>query len=360
MKICIVVDNLDTKTGWGRLAYHVSEGLQTRGHSVRTITQSGVASPNALVLSLKVSFLRDLVTLPSRLFRIRSFTTDCDAILCYDVNPYGIVISMATIGTRPKFILNCLGTYSLLTGSILKKVLARWVFHRASSVLIVSDFVRRQIEKSGVKLRPETHIVPVGVDSSFFSEYQRIQSEHPYIISVGGVKPRKGYDISLRAFALIAHEYLDLMYVIVGDLNLSSYVQKLKALANELGVSDRVQFKEHVTDEQLRSLYHSAKAFILTSITNSDMIEGFGMVYLEAGASGIPVIGPQNTGAEAAIVDGQTGYLTTHEPTNIASALRKVLDDETLAATLGQNGREHAKNYNWAHIIGLYDLYLSS
>lgn len=358
MKICVVVDNLDTKAGWGRLAVQVIEGLRARGHVVNAIVQHGISGPGTLVTSFGVASFLDFCSLPLRLFRARKFACAHDVVLCYDVNPYGIFIGVALIGSRTRLVLDCLGTYSLLSGGVLKKALARWTYRIADKVLVVSAFTKRQIERSGVRLG-QTHLVPVGVDADFFrGEHTAPPIASPYILSVGGIKPRKGYDLSLRAFAVLAGRFPNLHYVIIGDQGLSRYVEKLNNLISALGIRERVLFIQKVSDETLRSYYHAAKAFVLTSVTDPTMIEGFGMVYLEAGACGVPVVGPKGTGAESAIVDGVTGFLTTHEPTDIAFALEKILSDDALAAELGRRGEEHARQFDWRHIVTLYEEHL--
>ena len=231
----------------------------------------------------------------------------------------------------------------------------RWAYRRAKKVFVISEFTRRQIEKSGFKLEGSV-IVPVGVDTNFFHPISSDEKilPYPFVLTVGALKPRKGYHISIPAFKLIADDFPDLKYVIVGYQSMAPYFKELKNLAADLGLKDRVIFLEKISDDELLKYYNSAELFVMTSITEPDTVEGFGMVYLEAGACGTSVVGAYNTGAEAAISDNVNGFLVKHDPVEIANAMRKILSDKDLAETFGANGIKRAKEFDWDNVAKLY------
>ncbi len=357
MRICIVVDNLNPNVGWGRLALKVAEGFKVHGHDVGFIIEKDTAlSLSKLVVPLKLS-VKNLFILPITLLRIRDFIKSYDAVLCYDVNPNAIILNMANLGQKRKVVIHALATYSLLGhGTPIRNFFMRWAYTRAKKVFVVSEFTKRQIEKSGFKLNGESS-GPVGVDTNFFhpiSSDERILS-YPFVLTVGALKPRKGYHISIPAFKIIAGEFPDLKYVIIGYQDMASYYGELKNLVAKLGLNDRVIFLEKISDGNLLEYYNSAELFVMTSITEPDTVEGFGMVYLEAGACGTPVIGAYNTGAEAAISNNFNGFLVGHEPVDIANAMRKILSNKDLSETLGTNGIKRAREFDWANIIKLYE-----
>jgi len=359
MRICIVVNNLNPNVGWGRLALKVTEGFRNKGHYVGFVIEkkpAGLDSPN-LVVPLGLSSLKNLLRLPFNLLQIRNFIKSYDVVLCYDVNPNAIILNMANLWQKKKVIIHALATYSLLgKGTPIRNFFMRWAYHRAVKVLVVSEFTKQQIEKSGFKLR-DYAIVPVGVDSNFFHtlSLENKRTAYPFILTVGALKPRKGYHISIPAFKLIADEFPDLKYVIIGYQTMAPYFNELKKLIFESGLKDRVVFLEKISDEDLLRYYNDAELFVMTSITEPDTVEGFGMVYLEAGACGIPVVGAYNTGAEAAIKDNINGFLVRHDPVEIANAMRKILSDKNLARNLGINGIKRAKEFDWTNVIKLYE-----
>ena len=106
-------------------------------------------------------------------------------------------------------------------------------------------------------------------------------------------------------------------------------------IAQELGISERVQLFENVSTDELAQLYRHARLFVLSSNE-----EGFGLVLLEAMASGVPVIATRCGGPEGLLADGETGYLV---PVADFQALTEkmfvLLHDSELSRRMGQNGR---------------------
>lgn len=353
MKVCFVLNNLDSGAGWGRLAINAAEAFRNLGNQIGFIIENGQAKEGVIVLPMKLNF-SNIFRLPISLWKIRQFASRYDIVVCYDPNPYGIIVSLACIGLHTRVVVYAIGTYSLMGSSKIKNLLMSWAFNSADKVFVVSDFLRQQIERSGFQLKNYT-IVPVGVDINYFKLTHDIDRPvDPYIISVGALKHRKGYHISIPAFKLIADVYPDLKYIIVGRKDLVSYFHKLQVLVKELDLEKRIVFLEKITDKELVQYYNQALLFLLTPVTTTEALEGFGMVYLEAGACGKPVIGTIGTGAEAAIIDGETGFLTEGNPASIAGAMDKILRDEELAIQLGLNGIRRADQFSWENLAKIY------
>ena len=107
--------------------------------------------------------------------------------------------------------------------------------------------------------------------------------------------------------------------------------------------------------------YHADKqAEVATdSVTDEDSVEGFGMSYLEASSCGTPTIGARDSGAEAAIEDGITGFLVEHDPEDIARAMSRILEDHELSERMGKAAVLHAKDFSWERIANRYRMYLN-
>lgn len=353
MRVVIVVDTLDTRSGWGRLAREIGNRIEDRNHTVEYITQSGEDAEGVHLLKMRGFSLRDPMTPVRTLLGMRNVFTKSDAVLCIDVNPYGILSLFALLGLKKVFVLYAIGTYSLFTRNRWLNVGMRNVYRRASKVFFVSQFVKDKIE-SDKYISKNSAIVPVGVDVSRFSTLaQTVQSAEigDYIISVGPLKYRKGYHISIRAYALLAKKYPKLNYVIVGGKATGPYAEELLDFIEKSCLTERIVFKNDVTDTELVQLYSNAKLFFLTPISNDSNIEGFGMVYLEAGACGLPVIGTHDSGAEAAIEDGVSGILVNPNVEEVAGAIELVLNDSLLAQRLATGGAKRAKHFSWDSII---------
>ena len=357
MRTCIVVDNLDPNAGWGRLALKVADGITKKGHAVGFISEKkseGIGNPN-LVVPLKLSF-NNILRLPSTLLAIRTFIANYDVVLCFDVNPNGIILNLANLGQKRKIIIHALATYSIFGhGTPIRNLFMRWAYHRSVKNLVVSEFTKKQIEQGGFKLS-KCAIVPVGVDTHVFFPLSSQQSRLPYsyILSVGALKPRKGYHISILAFKLATKEFPEIKYVIVGDQSMASYFDSLKKFIHEHELNDRVIFLEKISDSELVNYYRSASLFVLTPLTTTDAFEGFGMVYLEASACETPVIGTYDSGAEAAIIDEYNGLLVKPEPEEVSSAMQKLLHNPDLAKTFSSNGLKRSAEFDWEKVVDLY------
>jgi glycosyltransferase involved in cell wall biosynthesis len=97
-------------------------------------------------------------------------------------------------------------------------------------------------------------------------------------------------------------------------------------------------------------LLQRARAFVHTPVTSRNGgFEGFGIVYLEAAACGVPCIGTLDCGAEDAIVDRETGFLVEPTAEAVERALDALLADEGLRLRMGAAGREYARSQSWDH-----------
>ncbi len=152
--------------------------------------------------------------------------------------------------------------------------------------------------------------------------------------------------------AEVKKKYKDVKYYIVGGRPPEIYLDLVK----KYNLEENVRFFENISDEELIKLYYEADIFLLTPIViNNNDFEGFGLVYLEAGACGKPAVGTFNCGAEDAIIDGVTGLLVfQNDIKKTAEAALKLLDNPKLAKKLGENGKIRAKEMSWENVAKRY------
>ena len=199
-------------------------------------------------------------------------------------------------------------------------------------------------------------IVPPGVDDGYFQLPLPCRSDGDAsaplrLLTVSRLEQwtrRKNVDGVLRAIQLLPPELIA-SYVIVGD---GDDRPRLERLAAELGVSDRVRFAGRVNREELLRLYHASDLFLLAAQAGRNDVEGFGIVYLEAAAMGVPAICSRAGGAIDAVQDGVTGIiLESSTPDAIAAGIlrfaraRRQFD----AARL----REFAERFRWPRIAAM-------
>jgi len=218
----------------------------------------------------------------------------------------------------------------------------------ADRVLANSRFTAGLVEKAGVA--PERIvIVHPGCDAETFHPIERDEAlrrrllgdrpRGPILLSVGGLVPRKGHDMVIRALPAILKRHPTLVYLVVGE---GRHRISLEGLIRDVGVGDHVVLTGEVSDVPLEQVYALCDVFIMASREQLDLcdLEGFGMVFLEANACGKAVIGGRSGGIAEAVLDGETGLLVDpHAPEAIAVAVDRLLSDPALAARMGAEGR---------------------
>jgi glycosyltransferase involved in cell wall biosynthesis len=165
----------------------------------------------------------------------------------------------------------------------------------------------------------------------------------PLILSVGIQLPRKGHDVLLRALATLVH--LPWQAVIVGQVLDEAYGAHLVQLRDERGLGARVSLAGQVSDVELAMLYRQASVFALAT-----RFEGYGMVFGEAMAHGLPIVSC-NTGAVPDTVASGAGFLVEPDDSDgFASALARLLHDDTLHASMAEeSARAGALLDNWSY-----------
>ena len=334
MKIGYLVHDMDSKAGWGRLSSDLISGIRENGHEVTILKEIDDGFEG-------LPLLRRGVGMFSSAFHARKYLRNCDVIHAIDVYPYGIIATLATLGLRKKIVISLIGTYSVAPLYNLRtSLLSRMSLHAAVAVTSISEFTKREVYKK-VRLRDVITITP-GIDLEVFHK-EHVESNEQFIISVGALKERKGYHISIPAFALARQEITSLKYKIIGNQGDSSYFSELKRLAREYGVEDAVQFLTNIPDDELSNLYKEAKLFLLPSVNAGHHFEGFGIVFLEAAAAGLPVIGTWGNGIEEAVQNDQNGFLIAQN--DIAGTSKAILE----IVRNPERWREmSARSYSWA------------
>lgn len=225
---------------------------------------------------------------------------------------------------------------------------------RADAVITVSEFTKSKLRDLGVK-SDRIHLITNGVEIDRFSPGPKDPAliakyglaGKRVLLTFGRLDQRKGQDQVLRALPSILQAVPDLVYIIAGS---GPFELPLRGLAEELGIVNRVVFTGYVSEEDASAHYRLADLFIMANRTMPDGdTEGFGIVFLEAGACGIPVIGGFDGGAPSAILNGETGVLVDGRSAEaISSAVIRLFSDPTRLRRLGSLGRRHALTQGWS------------
>jgi D-inositol-3-phosphate glycosyltransferase len=193
-------------------------------------------------------------------------------------------------------------------------------------------------------------VIPPGVDLSLFQPVDMAQARaslgitpSKVLLFVGRLDPLKGVDILLHAFSRLSSER-DLHLIIVGG-NVGDHDEetRLKTLTRELGIADRVDFREPVNHDMLHLLYSTANVTVVPSYH-----ESFGLVAVESLACGTPVVASNRGGLSTTINDGENGFLVdVLSPEAFSTRLARLLDDDELEVVLRANSRPSVRKYSW-------------
>lgn len=348
MKICFLNHDLSDKTGAGRFGLSLLNAMKKMVLDIqyRILTHDNFLPKNKFCL---------ILALP----KIRRIFQKYDVIHALDGWPYGVIAAIASLGLKKKVIITAIGTGAVQPlYQPFKKWLMKWAYRKANIVTAVSNNTKREIQKFLPDLKIE--VINHGVNFDKFQvssfKFQEIEKLKPYILSVGVLKKRKGYEYSLSAFAEIALKFPDLKYVIVGD---GPERDKLNVQCQMLNIADKVVFLKNLSETELVTLYKNAELFILLSQDVNKDIEGFGLVFLEAAAAGLPVIASKGTSAEDAVLDDQNGFLVS--PQNYqaaAAAMETILNNADLKKSFAAASLNFAQKMSWdaaaQKYLGLY------
>jgi phosphatidyl-myo-inositol dimannoside synthase len=168
---------------------------------------------------------------------------------------------------------------------------------------------------------------------------ERLGLEHrPVVVCVSRMVPRKGQDTLIRAWPRVLAAAGDPVLLLVGD---GPYRADLARLAGRTGVSGSVMFTGPVPWADLPAYYDAGNVFAMPCRTRHGGldVEGLGIVYLEASASGLPVVGGDSGGAPDAIMNGETGYVVPgRDVAAVADRIAGLLADPAGAAAMGEKG----------------------
>jgi len=176
------------------------------------------------------------------------------------------------------------------------------------------------------------------------------------VLTVGRLHPRKGQVHTMRALQALPEELRGKMeYWLVGKSGNgvgTAYEQELRATAAKDNALV-TRFLGEVPDGALSGIYGRANVFAMTSINYRQSVEGFGLVYLEASAHGLPIVAHDVGGVGEAVINGKTGFVVPPPPpgssdvSELTAAFQSLLCDADLRARMGAAGREHALRNNW-------------
>ncbi|MBI5959173.1 MAG: glycosyltransferase family 4 protein [Chloroflexi bacterium] len=358
MRIALLTPELKPAYGWASYALDLANALSSQGIEVVALTQSGASETVSAAAAIEIRPVLPQLMPPVRGFARRSLTAitsvrraaaDCD-LLHATAEPYALLAALAA-GSRP-MVTTAHGTYvPMLARRRGIGRLYRMIFRR-SHLIAVSNYTATQVRAAlpGV----EVTVIRNGVHFAKFQVPQPPPDKTgPTILASGGVKSRKGTHLLIEALARVRELIPDAQLVVTGGQTDVDYLERVRQRVEQLGLESCVHLVGMIPEADLLAWYQHADVFALPSLSIGGKFEGFGLVFLEASASGLPVIGTTGSGVEEAILNDKTGLLIPqNDVPALVETISRLLQDAALRATMGAAGRDYARSQDWAAVAG--------
>jgi len=215
--------------------------------------------------------------------------------------------------------------------------LARLIFRRTTFITAVSVSLK-QLLVSDLKVnREKIFVFPMPVDTKKFYPLEAEQSRQGKILSIGRLIQRKGHDYLFRACSQLKEDGIKFKLTIVGS---GPEKDNLMQLAKSLGLEEDLTIIESLPQNELNFYYNSSDFFVLASVVDwKKEEEGLGLVFLEAMACKLPVIGTRTGGIVDVVIDEKTGLLVPQKDVSaLVSAMKRYLLDKELKTRITEEG----------------------
>ncbi|MBI2475237.1 glycosyltransferase family 4 protein [Candidatus Uhrbacteria bacterium] len=349
--------------GMGNVAFEYTERLRERGYDVHVFTTKGhveVDDPDYVHRVPSIVHIGNAGVMPSLFRRLSGF----DLVHLHYPFFGGAEPTIVRKAISPNQ--GLVMTYHMdatgngVRGTLFnahKRILLPWLVNRTDRILASSkDYINGSAisEIQGAMDRVEIH--PFGIDlhrfrpgnAEFFKRRLDIRTDVPVILFVGGLDSAhyfKGAPILLEALKLITPQPWEML--IVGDGNLRS---SFETVVRKSILNGRVHFLGNVAERDIPFIYQLSDFHVFPSLKRA---EAFGLVALEAAASGIPTIASNLPGVRTVVLDGSTGLLVPPEDiTELANAITLFLSQPEVRKRFGQAARLNAEsNFDWEPAI---------
>jgi len=230
------------------------------------------------------------------------------------------------------------------------------LFLKADAIIANSESTRRLAEARGLN---HVRAISIGVPQRYFSvtrathrdaELEQRRAGRVALVTVGRLVPRKGVAWFVRN---VLPRLSNVLYVVVG---VGAHRDEIERAAADTGMTENVWLVGNVSDARLLELLGSSDVFVMPNIVVPGNVEGFGIVAIEASASGLPVVASRLEGIPDAVIEGENGQLVPPEDAAaFVSTLTDLVESPELRRKLGESGRAYTeRHYSWPRIIAQY------
>jgi phosphatidylinositol alpha-1,6-mannosyltransferase len=303
--------------------------------------------------------LHSMRDLPSKIVLARSMVRED----CYDVIhaadwPFFIPVALSRWRTQARVLMTVHGTEINETQTLLKRLAigSTGVFGPRTEVVANSRYTQSLFRERFVIDARRISAIRLGVSDFWFGERRRraaVRKAHQLapdrivIVTVARVTRRKGQHLTLAALSGLPDNLRKrITWLVIGPDGEADYVETFRRLVEAADCDVRLLGAQ--SNEQIRDIYGAADFFCLTGLPDSaGRVEGFGLVYLEAAAGGLPSIATDVGGVADAVLAGETGILVPPSVDSISQAIADIAADGDLRSILAAGASAHARALSW-------------
>lgn len=376
MKILLLTSEFAPATGGiGTYAREIAAAATRLGAEVTVVAPNYFSDTRAHDRELPFEVLRfsgglhSMRQLPAKIMlaRQRIAAADYDVVHAADW-PFFIPVALARGLTGARIVVTVHGTEINETQTPMKRLAIRTagVFGRRTTVAANSRYTRELFRQRFAIDSARVKAIPLGVSQVWFGERNGREAtrrahdiglDRIVMVTVARLTRRKGHDMTLKALSRLPEDLRRrLTWLVIGPAGESDYVAELRTLCTASRCDVRILGP--LPDATIRELYGASDFFCLTGIPESSgRVEGFGLVYLEAGAGGLPSVATAVGGVPDAVIAGETGFLVEPSAEAIAGAITTLAQDTQMRARLAAGALDHASALSWDRCAAAtYDL----
>ena len=349
--------------GIGSVAYDTTKEFLELGYEVTVIgpkdSRDFDLKSKYRSISSKSNIVKFTQMLLKGLFEI--YSTKYDYVYCLSGTYSGMVAYILNkVSGIPYFIVAHGNEFIRFKNSKFFFTLIKRVYNNCLKVFAVSEFTKKKLIDFGLQAN-HVYTCYNGVDLNRY--YSLPESERKekrttigitntdlfIILTVSRLDKRKGHINAIKAISEIENE--NILYLIAGT---GQYTEAIQRTIDSYNLASKVKMLGYISDKELNSFYNIADLFIMPNIyiEEEGNVEGFGLVFLEAGATKLPSIGGNIGGSAEAIVDNTTGFIVDGQNISaIKEKLQYCLNNRQELTKMGFNAYQRAQEFAWPNII---------
>jgi phosphatidylinositol alpha-1,6-mannosyltransferase len=351
--------------GIGTYAREIASATTDLGAKVTVIApdyaQDTAAADSALGFEVRrfPGGLHSMRDLPAKIRFVRRLlgTERYDVVHAADW-PFFIPVALSRRLTQARLLMTVHGTEINETQTPLKRLAIRGtgVFGSRTEITANSRYTRELFQERFAVDAERIKTVRLGVSDFWFAQRNGraatraafgIAPDRVVIVTVARITRRKGHPVTLAALSTLPRDLRKrILWLVIGPDGERDYVKQLRHLV--ASVDCDIRFLGALPNKEIRDIYGAADFFCLTGVPDSTgRVEGFGLVYLEAAAGGLPSVATAIGGVPDAVLDDETGLLVPPSIEDIARAITRLAEDSDTRSVLAAGASAHARALSW-------------